>query len=715
MRDAMRQISHDMGGNPHENHDYHQHGNICTSDNHGDMNMSMDMSIDMNTHDKKPQNTSSDGSVSDWQLASMLNAWSLSVLSENTVREEDPDTDLPDLKSSELQSWLTDFVYFAKCSDKEYGVCRANMVIDEVNRRKTLQKESNGGTDKQPSDWCENGKPTSFIVDSGASEHISGDRRHFKFLTNESAKLKVADRILPIAARIGVFKDNNLNLARGLYHPDIGSNVLISVSQLDHAGYEVQLSGPGRRIVDPQGFRNSVQLRNDMYYVDVKFEDEDISAVCELAEAQDAECQLTKAEKFKMHERCGHFWTSDTRVKNCPACDLAKGGSRGHAKHRPEYLVPTRFLEQVDFDFTGPYPKSQFDKLWLLSAMDAKTGWVENYPVGSKADCANALELFIAQVGLMERVRSDNAPEFKGPNCRWRKVCAKQKPAVVVTFSSPYCPQQNGRIERWNRTQCDAIRSNLYGVDPRVWCYCARFVAYLHNRLKTREGKPSPYCERWGREPSSRHWRKFGCLAYCKADNPGGKLSNRYERGMFLGYARENSSYLIGRWKKDDRCSTRIRFSVEEHRNCKFDESVVIRNLEDLRSFSTGTLVPFRLPDAIEDQVNLNEMFGDPAARSDSRVAPVELSSGDAPQSNGQQLPEFSEDQIPPNPAGDSENLIDVSDPGIVTVESDGLVKKKRGRKKGTKALSHWRKPGPKSGGGNRVRRGVRARKSNSR
>ena len=107
----------------------------------------------------------------------------------------------------------------------------------------------------------------------------------------------------------------------------------------------------------------------------------------------------------------------------------------GHKLVRPKQYIPSRYLEQVDFDFKGPYPKSFEGRRWILSAIDSHIGWAENYPVESKSQCADVLERFIREHGLMDRVRSDNAPEFRGDKSRWRAVCAKQQPKVIVTFS----------------------------------------------------------------------------------------------------------------------------------------------------------------------------------------------------------------------------------------------------------------------------------------
>jgi hypothetical protein len=98
-------------------------------------------------------------------------------------------------------------------------------------------------------------------------------------------------------------------------------------------------------------------------------------------------CYLSKAVHDQlMHERLGHFYVPGLKV-NCPACAASKKFGVGHKKQRPPDLIPTEFLEKVDWDFKGPLPLSFFNRRWILSAVDEASGWCENYPVFSKSDC----------------------------------------------------------------------------------------------------------------------------------------------------------------------------------------------------------------------------------------------------------------------------------------------------------------------------------------
>ena len=82
------------------------------------------------------------------------------------------------------------------------------------------------------------------------------------------------------------------------------------------------------------------------------------------------------------------------------------------------------------------------------------------------------------------------------------------------------------------------------------------------------------------------------------------KLEPKYERGIFLGYSASNT-YFVGVWREDHRCAAGEKFSVIENRDCKFDESTLISNVDDLKVSSGGTFVPFAPPSSLRDEVSL--------------------------------------------------------------------------------------------------------------
>ncbi|KAG6534156.1 hypothetical protein ZIOFF_008041 [Zingiber officinale] len=88
---------------------------------------------------------------------------------------------------------------------------------------------------------------------------------------------------------------------------------------------------------------------------------------------------------------------------------------------------------------------------------------------------------------------------------------------------APYTPQQNGVVERRNRTMMAMARSLLKGthMPARFWGEVVRHVVYLLNRLPTKTLEECTPFEAWmGRKPHLAHLRVFGCVAYVKNTTP---------------------------------------------------------------------------------------------------------------------------------------------------------------------------------------------------
>lgn len=84
-------------------------------------------------------------------------------------------------------------------------------------------------------------------------------------------------------------------------------------------------------------------------------------------------------------------------------------------------------------------------------------------------------------------------------------------------MSTRRAPEQNGKIERQNRTILEAAKAMLHHNDlPRhLWAEASNTAVYLRNRTATEtlDGL-TPY-EKWhGSKPTVEHLRIFGCNCY---------------------------------------------------------------------------------------------------------------------------------------------------------------------------------------------------------
>jgi transposase InsO family protein len=81
----------------------------------------------------------------------------------------------------------------------------------------------------------------------------------------------------------------------------------------------------------------------------------------------------------------------------------------------------------------------------------------------------------------IKKIRSDNGTEFKNSQIEG----FLEDEGIKHEFSSPYTPQQNGVVERKNRTLLDMARTVLdeYKTSDRFWAEAINTTCYAINRL----------------------------------------------------------------------------------------------------------------------------------------------------------------------------------------------------------------------------------------
>ena len=142
------------------------------------------------------------------------------------------------------------------------------------------------------------------------------------------------------------------------------------------------------------------------------------------------------------------------------------------------------------------------------------------------------------------KIRSDNGTEFK--NMKIEKWCDEE--GIKHEFSATYTPQQNGVVERKNKTLITLARAMLddYGTSEKFWAEAINTACHASNRVYPhRLLKKTLYELITRKKPNISYFRVFGCKCFIYKKKRHGKFESRCDEGFFLGYASNSKAYRV--------------------------------------------------------------------------------------------------------------------------------------------------------------------------
>ncbi|GJZ86420.1 ribonuclease H-like domain-containing protein [Tanacetum coccineum] len=139
---------------------------------------------------------------------------------------------------------------------------------------------------------------------------------------------------------------------------------------------------------------------------------------------------------------------------------------------------------------------------------------------------------------------------------------------ILRQFSVARTPQQNGVVERRNRTLIEAARTML--ADSKLlttfWAEAVNTTCYVQNRvLVVKPHNKTPYELFHGKTPTLSFMRPFGCpVTILNTIDHLGKFDGKADEGFFVGYSLNSKAFRVFNSR------TRI---VEENLHIRFSES----------------------------------------------------------------------------------------------------------------------------------------------
>ncbi|KAG7547574.1 Zinc finger CCHC-type superfamily [Arabidopsis suecica] len=400
-----------------------------------------------------------------------------------------------------------------------------------------------------------------WYLDNGASNHMTGNLAYFtKIDETITGKVRFGDDsridIKGKGSILFLSKNGKSKLLEDVYYiPELRSNI-ISLGQATESGCDVRMRKGYLTLHDRDGklliWAN--RARNRLYKV--------ILAV------DNKKClQLsTLSDSTKWHDRLGHIGLENMKKmvrkelvigipnmvfekETCASCLLGK-------QARQPFPQTTSFrakdiLELIHGDLCGPItPSTSAGNRYIFVLIDDHSRYMWTFLLKEKNEAFNKFKIFKASIeqetgSTVKTFRTDRGGEFVSHE--FNTFC--DITGIKRHLTAPYSPQQNGVVERRNRTLMDMTRSLLKHMEiPNfLWGEAVRHSTYLINRVATRTlVEKTPYEALKNKKPNIEHLRVFGCICYAKAESAHlKKLDDRSRILVHLGTEPGSKAYRL--------------------------------------------------------------------------------------------------------------------------------------------------------------------------
>lgn len=184
-------------------------------------------------------------------------------------------------------------------------------------------------------------------------------------------------------------------------------------------------------------------------------------------------------------------------IRSCDVCSRRNAGTRPASRNgllRP--IITEGPGELVLMDFMGPLPATPAGNRFILVIIDHFTRWPEVYatPDQTASTAAKSCIDYISRHGVPRRLLSDNGPAFVSD------LLARLAEQLEVShsFATPYHPQTNGTVERFNRTLKAMLAS--FANERQNWDELLPALLLAYRSARNESTHVSPFLITYGRE-----------------------------------------------------------------------------------------------------------------------------------------------------------------------------------------------------------------------
>jgi hypothetical protein len=278
------------------------------------------------------------------------------------------------------------------------------------------------------------------------------------------------------------------------------------------------------------------------------------------------ECHLRKHyESWLWHRRLGHLnfdhlikLKNLEEVKDIPRISKPQDSMSKPCQVRKQnrtqfksksFTSTEKPLQLVHMDLFGPSRHEGIGKenYFMLIINDySRLTWVAF--IKEKAEAFEKFKVFKALTETqtskrLKAVRLDQGGEFMSRY--FKEFCDEH--GIKREYTIPRTPQQNGVVERQNRTVQEMDRSmmNEKNIGQIYWVEAIHTTVHVLNKAHLRpQSDKTPYELWFGRPASIKHFRVFGSKCYIKNNDENlSKYDDRDDEGIFLGYSTNSKGY----------------------------------------------------------------------------------------------------------------------------------------------------------------------------
>lgn len=400
-----------------------------------------------------------------------------------------------------------------------------------------------------------------WYLDNGASNHMTGDKRYFSDIDNTvTGKVRFGDDSRIDIKGKGTISFIDMNgesrkMMNVYFIPELRSNI-ISLGQATESGCDIRLKGEHLTMRDAYGklLVQANRSKNRLYKVRMGIKDASGLYLADISESN------------RWHARLGHVNTTTMKkmidkelVKGVPGVNVTKDICSSCLLGKQARMVlpqsttyrATATLELLHGDLCGPLtPSTSGGNKYIFLVIDDHSRYMWTMLLKEKNEAFGKFKKLkeVVEKETGKRIltfRTDRGGEFVSHE--FKSYC--ESSGIQRHLTAPYTPQQNGVVERRNRTMMEMARSILkhMRMPNYLWGEAIRPSTYLINRIATRALKDqTPYEVYRGRKPNINHLRIFGCICYAQVDKVHlRKLDDRSRMLVHLGTEPGSKAYRL--------------------------------------------------------------------------------------------------------------------------------------------------------------------------